>query len=541
MYINYSDLPGQQNLFLDYVYEFDNVQRFYKKNFRNFDDYANHFLELTTNPKPHRKLLSNILKEQYKGFKTGKLTQHNIELLSNPKTIAIVTGQQLGILGGPLYTFYKTITVIKLANSLKEKFDDYNFVPVFWMEGDDHDFKEISFIKLPDKTNTIREFGYEDRDTDGNSPSTSEIRLGDEIEIIKGKLRENILETEFTDELFKIISGCYGENETFSSSFRKLFFHFFDEFGLVIFNPTEKSVKEILKPIFKKEIDNYKLHAHKSVELSAELDDVYHAQVKVKPINLFMLENGSRHLVEPAGENEFRLKDKRKHITKEELLAKIENEPELFSPNVLLRPVCQDHLFPTGCYVAGPSEISYFAQALPLYDFFDVETPIIFPRSSATILENNVGKKLEKLGLNLEQLYWDQKSLKSMLVNTNAEFNTEHFFAELQDEISGRIQSAEPIIVEIDPTLKDSVEKSLQKIMHTLDLLEEKISKARERKYDTLLNQLNSVRSIIYPNEKLQEREFNFIYFTNKYGLDFVKWVYNQITINKFEHQIIEL
>lgn len=541
MYINYSDLPGQQNLFLDYIYEFDNVKRFYEKNFRNFDDYLNHFNKITSIDKPHRKLLSEIIKEQYKGYKIGKLTQHNIELLSHPKTIAIITGQQLGIFAGPLYTFYKTITVIKLATSLKEKFDEYNFVPVFWMEGDDHDFKEISSIKLPDKTNTLREFGYEEKEIDGNSPSTADIKLEDEIEIIKGKLRENILETEFTDELFKIISDCYEENKTISSSFRKLLFHFFDEFGLVIFNPTEKAVKEILKPIFTNEIENYKHHAQKSVELSAELDDVYHAQVKVKPINLFMLENGNRHLIEPAGEDEFRLKDKRKHITKQELADKIENEPELFSPNVLLRPVCQDHLFPTGCYVAGPSEISYFAQVLPLYDFFDIESPVIYPRASATILENNVSKKLEKLGLNIEQLYWEQKSLTSMLVNRNADFNIEHFIAELKDEVSGKFESAEPKIIEIDPTLKDSVEKSLQKIMHTLDLLEDKISKARERKYDTLLNQLNSVRSLIYPNEKLQEREFNFIYFTNKYGLDFVKWVFNQITINKFEHQIIEL
>ncbi len=541
MYINYSDLPGQQNLFLDYIYEFDNVKKFYDKNFRNFDDYLGHFIKITSITKPHRKLLSEIIKEQYTSYKIGKLTHHNIELLAHPKTIAIVTGQQLGILGGPLYTFYKTLTVIKLANSLKEKFDEYNFVPVFWMEGDDHDFKEISSIKLPDKTNTLREFGYEESDNEGNSPSTADIKLEDEIEIIKGKLRENILETEFTDELFKIISRCYEEKETISSSFRKLFFHFFDEFGLVIFNPTEKAVKEILKPIFRNEIINYKHHAQKSVELSAELDDVYHAQVKVKPINLFMLENGNRHLIEPAGEEEFRLKDKRKHITKRELLDNIENEPELFSPNVLLRPICQDYLFSTGCYVAGPSEICYFAQALPLYNFFDVEAPIIYPRSSATILESNVNKKLEKLGLNIEQLYWEQKSLTSMLVNKNADFNIEHFIAELKDEVSGKVESAQTNIIEIDPTLKDSVEKSLQKIMHTLDLLEDKISKARERKYDTLLNQLNSVRSIIYPNEKLQEREFNFVYFTNKYGLDFVKWVYNQITINKFEHQIIEL
>lgn len=541
MYINFSDLPGHQNIFLDYIHEYDNVKNFYPKNFRNIDDYILHFEELVNHPKAHRKVLSNIIKKQYEGYKSCKITQHNIDLLSDSKTISIVTGQQLGIFGGPLYTFYKTITAIKLANSLKEKFDNYNFIPVFWMEGDDHDFEEISSVIIPDKTNTLKQFGYTLKEDENPNPSVANIELGDEIEIIKGKLRENILETEFTNELFKILSDCYNEKETISSSFRKLLFHFFDEFGLVIFNPSEKAVKEIVKPIFLKEINSYKLHAQKSVELSAELEDIYHAQVKVKPINLFMLENDNRRLIEPAGENEFRLKDKRKHISKEELLQKIESEPELFSPNVLLRPICQDFLFPTGCYIAGPSEISYFAQVIPFYDFFEIPSPIVYPRSSATILESNVSKKLQKLGLNIEQIFWDHKSLNALVLNKNADYNIEHFFEELKESISGKIESAVPNIINIDATLQEVINKSQQRIMHTLDTFEDKITKAREKKYDTILNQMNSVSSIIYPNEKLQEREINFIYFTNKYGLDFVKWVFNQITINKFEHQIIEL
>ena len=180
---------------------------------------------------------------------------------------------------------------------------------------------------------------------------------------------------------------------------------------MVIFDPQDAEVKKVLKPIFRKEITDFRNHSEKLVHISAKLEEEYHAQVKVRPINLFYSTDGGRYLIEPV-ENEFRLRRKRKKFTYDELMALIENSPERFSPNVLLRPICQDFLLPTAFYIGGPSEVSYFAQAIPLYNLYGVEPPFIYPRSSATLIEKNISSLLEKYNLKLSDILIDLEQLK---------------------------------------------------------------------------------------------------------------------------------
>ena len=161
MYINFSDIPGNHNLFLDYLYEFENVKNFYRKDFRNKEEYVNTFKRISESHDHSREILSQTIKEQYRGFNPSAKTQKNITALGDKKTLAVVTGQQLGILGGPLYTFYKLITAIKLSTFLAERYDDYYFVPVFWLEGDDHDFNEVRGISLLNENNEITKIGYD--------------------------------------------------------------------------------------------------------------------------------------------------------------------------------------------------------------------------------------------------------------------------------------------------------------------------------------------------------------------------------------------
>ena len=162
-----------------------------------------------------------------------------------------------------------------------------------------------------------------------------------------------------------------------------------------------QQLKILLKPIFKKEVTDFAVHTQKLIQTSAKLEENYHAQVKVKPVNMFYHTDDGRYSIEPV-EDIFKLRRKRKQFTKEEILSEIENSPERFSPNVLLRPICQDYLLPTGFYIAGPSEISYFAQVTPLYDFYKIVTPIVYPRSSVTLMEKNVGAALDKYDLTIE-------------------------------------------------------------------------------------------------------------------------------------------
>lgn len=542
MFIDFSDIPGHQNLFLDYLSEYENVEHFYKRHFRAVDQYPELFKLLSQQERPHRAALPNIIKAQYGEFKYSKKTLQNIDSLASEKTIAVVTGQQLGIFGGPLYTFYKSITAIKLCSYLKENFDNYNFVPIFWLEGDDHDYDEVRVFSLLNNENQFVSIKYDDGQLDEiNRGSIGGLKFNQNLENVFNELASSLRETEFKSSLLELIKSTYQPEKTFLESFRKLMIHVFDEYGMIVFNPVDTNVKKILAPIFYKEISEYTDHTDYLVERSAELEEVYHAQVKVKPINLFYVEENERLLIEPTETGEYRLKGKRKKFSKEEILAIVENSPEKFSSNVLLRPICQDYLFPTGFYVGGPSEVSYFAQVTPLYDLYELNQPFIYPRSSATIVEKGVKAILDKNNLSYEDIFTDEDKLIQKIVSASSEINLETLFDNSLNEIIVSLSQIDEKLVQIDKTLLDLSAKSKQKIEESLNLLKAKTLDAQKRKYDSTIRQISKVRNVLYPNNNLQERELNWIYFANKYGPDIIRWIFNELSINKFEHQILEM
>lgn len=542
MYINFSNIPAHQNLFLDYIEEFENVARFYGKNFKAADQYLTHFQKLAGADKPHRALVSEIIQTQYLNQKVSRLTQHNIELLASPKTIAVVTGQQLGLFGGPLYTFYKTISAIKLCAYLNEQFSDFNFVPVFWLEGDDHDFDEVRNFSVLSNENALINIKYEDGlEEEINRGSTGSLIFNEKFNSVFETLSSSLRETEFKASLIDLLKSIYQPGKSFLESFRELMINFFDDYGLVVFNPLDARAKRLLIPVFKKAIAEYAEQSLALVERSAELEEVYHAQVKVKPINMFYLEENERLLIEPTDSGELRLKGKRKKISFEDMLNQIEFTPEKFSPNVLLRPICQDYLFSTGFYIGGPGEISYFAQVNPLYEIYDIEEPFIYPRASVTIVEQGVNQVLNKHSFTYTDVFSEEEELIKKIVKASSEINLESLFAKSSEEISKIFLEISEKLTSIDKTLGDLSEKSKQRIDQAMDYLKNKASESEKRKYDTSIRQLTKVRNILFPNGSLQEREINFIYFVNKYGMDFMKWLYNELEITRFEHQILEL
>lgn len=541
MFINFADIPGNHNLFLDYIYEFENVERFYKTAFRNIEGYKSVFEKVSGTKREHRKKLTEIIKKQYGETAPSKQTLSNIESLESESAIAVVTGQQLGILGGPMYTFYKIITAIKLCSSLKEKYDEYKFVPVFWMEGDDHDFDEVRSLKIMDRSNSLKSISYDDGlDEETNRGSVADIKFNNNIYDFFNELNESLRDTEFKDDLIKKLKNFYQPGKTFQEAFFKILFEYFDDSGLVILNPSNPDVKKLLKPVFKKEIENFRIHSEEVVETSAELEEVYHAQIKLKPINVFLKEDEGRYLLEPV-ENEFRLKGKRKKYSKESLLETLENDPTRFSPNVLLRPICQDYLLPTGLYVGGPSEISYFAQVIPMYKAFDLTVPVLYPRASVTILEGNVKKVLDKYNLSIADFFKEESELNEKLINLLSDIEVDPLFDKTKNKLNDLFKELNDQIKEVDETLEDTVDKTLDKIIQNLGQLQNKVQKAHERKHETVLRQADKVRTLVFPNGNLQERELNFIYFVHKYGEDILKWISEQISVNKFEHQIIEM
>ncbi|MAT58990.1 MAG: bacillithiol biosynthesis cysteine-adding enzyme BshC [Ignavibacteriae bacterium] len=541
MFINFSDIPGHQNLFLDYLYEFDNVEKYFRYNFRDTNSFSSLFQKISESERADKKSVVNAINQFYSAYKPSKKTKVNIELLGKDKTVAVVTGQQLGILGGPLYTFYKTITAIKLASSLKEKYDDYNFVPVFWLEGDDHDFEEVTELNLINQKNELQKFIYNDnKPEDFNRGNIGRLAFNEGIENFIQEVKSELRETEFSKNVFELFEDSYKSGNTFKKAFSDLIFNLFDEEGLIIFDPQQNEIKNLLKPIFKKELSNFEVHANEVVKISADLEEVYHSQVKVKPINLFYSENNGRYSIEPE-DDLFRLKGKRQKFTLIELLDEIENYPDKFSANVLLRPITQDYLLPTGFYVAGPSEISYFAQVMPLYNKFGISEPVIYPRSSVTILEKNIKGVLEKYELNIEDIFVEEKLLNNRVLNQVADIRIDDLLHEYEHQIAKAMDNIKEKLFGIDPTLKDLSDKTYQKIKQGLDTLKSKAENAQERKHDVALRQIKKASISLYPNNNLQERELNWLYFANKYGMDIIKWIFDEVAINKFEHQVIEL
>ena len=539
MYINFSDIPGSQNLFLDYLYEFENVADFYANDFRNKENYLKIFKSITENKRESFSEISDIISNQYANLDASDLTSQNIKKLANKKTLAVVTGQQLGILGGPLYTFYKIITAIKLSQYLSERYNDYNFVPVFWLEGDDHDFNEVRTIKIIDDSNSLLSIGYKDEiEEDDLKQSVGKIILDSSIKDFFEKFDNSIRESDFKVQLLDYLKNIYKEGASFKESFRKLIFDLFDKSGLIIFDPQDSEVKKLLKPIFKKEITDFRVHTEQLVHVSATLEELYHAQVKVKPVNLFLSLDDGRYSIEPV-DNEYRLKRKRKSFTQDQLLELLENEPDKFSPNVLLRPICQDYLFPTSFYVAGPSEISYFAQIKTLYNIYEISQPIIYPRSSATILESTVSSSLEKYSVSINDIFIDIENVKKKIINSVEESSVDEMFGDISNRIEASFDQLKEKLIDLDKTIADSSNRYRDKILSNISELKSKAEKAQQKKYEVTLRQIDRAAVHLFPNSNLQEREINYVYFANKYGDEFLKRVFEELQINKFEHQII--
>lgn len=542
MFISFSDIPGHQNLFLDYLYEFEQVEKYYKINFRNFDTYPELFEKIARKDPALREKVSQIIYKQYANKQKSTKTNENILSLKEKNTVVIFTGQQLGIAGGPLYTFYKTITAIKLAEEMNEEYDAYNFVPVFWLAGDDHDFDEISQLNLISTENRLQTIKYGTTEEENpNYGSVGNLTLDEFIHPFFDKMKNTLNKTEFTDTVFDFLNSTFSEGKSLKNAFLDMMYSMFDKFGLVIFDPQDAEVKKLLQPVFFRELESFREHSTKLISVSADLEEHYHAQVKVNPINIFIDYHEGRYAVEPADDNQFRLKRKRVKFSREELYTLLDEHPEKFSPNVLLRPICQDYLFPTAFYIGGPGEINYFAQIAPLYEFYNLQKPILYPRISATILESNIQRVLEKYSLSINELFIKQEAITDILVSQVADLSVDKHFHELGDMLKEKMEKIKEGIEKIDPTTANGAEKYLEKMLNYVDELQEKTFEAQKKKHNIALKQAEKAITHLIPKGNLQERELNYFYYANKYGMDFINILYDTIRLGTFEHQIVEL
>lgn len=543
--IDYRDLRSTggsfTSLFVDYIADQKNVTKFYPGGYRDNEHWKS-TLRRVSERSLDRSSLVQILGEQNRNFHCGVRTLANIDALLNDNTVAVVTGQQVGLFTGPLYTIYKTLTALKLVESLSEKHPDYTFVPVFWLEGEDHDFEEVNSVKVVTGTNELRQYSYELKRPadDQNLGAVGRIEFSETIETVFSSLAQDLTQTEFTPKVLELFRTAYQKGMSFNRAFAHLLNVLLENSGLIFLDPNDPALKRQLQPLFKRELEETPRFCQLVIDQSAELEKQYHAQVKPKSLNLFLFHDGGRYLLEPRSDG-YSLKGRRQHLTKEYVTQAVENNPELFSPNVVLRPICQDWLVPTVAYVAGPAEVAYFAQLKSLYEAVGIPQPIIYPRMSATILEEKSDKVLERFSISLVDIIQDVEQVKERVATQVAELDLNEAFGGTLLSVQESLENLAQVLQKIDPTLVGALENLTKKTTQNVEGLKERAVAAQLRQHEVSLRQIGRVASLLYPNSNFQERELNVLYFLNKYGMEFLRWLYGELKVDYFKHQIIKL
>jgi len=540
MQINFSEIPGFSNLFLDYLYEFDNCKLFFKKYFRDADKYEEQFQNRITPDDTLRVKLRAIITDQYSSRNPSKLTIQNINSLENENTIVILTEVNPFLFGGPLSAIYKIISAIKLSQKLKEDFDGYNFIPLLWIESENAELDEItniSFTNRNDSFSTIR-FNIDNEEAI-NEVSTGSIKFGNEISELVEKLINLLPQTDSTEELTKRLLKTYRKGENFITAFSEYVYKLFDEYGIVIFNPSDKKVKNLLAPIFRQELINFREHAEKLVETTAELDEFYSADEKLVPLNLYLTVDDRRLLIEPVN-NEFRLHTKRKRISEEEILSIIKNEPGKISPSSLLLPICQNYLFQTGFTISDSFEISRLAQSEKLYDFFEIEPPFIFPAISATLLDEHISTYLKQNELSLQTVFIDGIEPEGSAIENNSNILDE-LFNKAKVDIAEILAGLEEQLNLTDNESGDEIRNAAKEMSQLLETLRDRIKDSQQEKAHNKNIRFEQIKSLVFPEGILQERIISSLSCVNKYGDDFIKILFNKLSVTKTDHQIIEI
>lgn len=490
---------------------------------------------VAAHPRP-REAVAAVLAEQNAAWGADDAARDAAHALARPGTLAVVTGQQLGLFGGPLYTMLKTITTLQLARHLAAV-TGRTVVPVFWLEGEDHDFDEVAAVHVL-RGNALETLRY--APAPAPEGPVGRHRLTPAIEEVLSALEALLPPTDFRPALLEALRAAYRPGTPLVDAFARFWHSLFAGTGLVLLNPDDARLKRHVAPLFRREIDDGQRLAAEVEALSERLAARFHAQVRVRPSNLFLLEDGGRHALD-AEAGGFRKRGAGTVFTPEALRARLEAAPEDFSPNVVLRPLAQDTLLPTAAYVAGPGEVSYFAQLGPAYAWAGLPMPVVYPRASATLVEAKVEKVLDRLGLTVADLAEERDRLFRRFVVARMAVDVEARFAEATGQVHAALDALKPEIAEVDPTLAKAAEATRATLVRELDRLKERVVKAEKRGQDEVRAQIEKAQANVFPEGRLQERVLSPLYFLNKYGLDLPQRLAERLTLDTTAHQVLTL
>ena len=526
------------DLFVDYCTRFEAVADFYAGDWTDVSARRDTADAAARRP-ADRDALADTLLDQNERWGLDAPTRSHIEDLRDPDTIAIVTGQQVGLFTGPLYTIYKTITTLQLAEEWAEQ-TGRPVVPVFWVEGEDHDFEEIATAHVL-RRNEVVPLRYAP-DVGDNPGAVGRLALTDQIHDVLDRLDEALPPSDFKPAVMERVRAAYQPGTRIEDAFTRLLRSLFEDEGLVFINPDDARLKGLTRPLFRREIEDPQAPAARIDATSQALrDHGYHAQVTARPTNLFWLADDGRRAIDLTDDGLFRLRGTDQTFSRSDLLDRLDETPARFSPNVVLRPLMQDFLLPTAAYVAGPGEVSYFAQYGDVYDWADLDMPLIHPRASVSLVEGKVQKVLDKYDLSAADFRHDLETLFQNVVVDTMEVDVDAVFSEALPQLHQTINALKPEVEAVDRTLGSSAEATRAAIMDEMKTLKQKVVRAEKRQQDEVRTQIEKAYVNLRPNGALQERMINVLYFLNKYSLDVLDDLRHGLRTDTTAHQVVEL
>lgn len=476
-------------LFLDYIHQEEKLKPFYSR----FPTLANfkEALEKRNFSSSNREVLAAELEKQYESIAVKPKVDEQIELLKRNNTFTVTTGHQLNLMTGPLYFIYKIVSTIKLAQQLKEAYPEAYFVPVYWMASEDHDFEEINHFVFDGKK-------YEWKS--GQTGAVGAFEIDD-------FLRNLLQELRFLPEFFK---EAYRESPNLADAVRKYVHHLFGEYGLVVIDPNSAALKRLFSPIIKDDLEAQ--HANALVqEQNEQLEALgYKTQVFPREINFFYLAEGIRERIVKSGDG-FQVMNSDLKWTKEALFELLDNHPERFSPNVVMRPLYQEVILPNLAYLGGPAEVAYWFQLKKVFDNYSVDYPVIMPRNFGLVIPRVAARKIAALGLTDEDLFKDYDELRiNYVINHSAE---DVLLSEEKNRLAQLYDGLSEALLHTNPTLQASAKAAKERSMKIMQQLSKKLRIAQEQKQETSIRRIKEVKESLFPGKVPQERKLNFLNF----------------------------
>jgi bacillithiol biosynthesis cysteine-adding enzyme BshC len=495
-------------------------------------------------PDEMRAAVAEVLSGQNSFFAENALPEaiaKHLELLQKG-AVAIVTGQQVGLFGGPAYTFYKALSALRVAAQLRKS--GISAIPIFWMASEDHDLAEVNHVNWLGE-NGLERFDWAESDgqlSKGSDEgrSVGNIVLGAGVTAIVRQATDS-LGGSHSDEVGEILAAAYQPNQTFGTAFAKLMMAVFGKDGLIILDPLDARFHRLAGPLMHKALAE---HAELTAALLAQdkrLEKAgYHAQVKVteRSTLLFATVEGKRLALRSrnggfsAGKQEY---------AESELSASIEAHPENFSPNALLRPVVQDTLLPTAVYIGGPAEIAYFAQNRVLYDRLLKRAPATLPRASFSIVEPPIARLLNRYALTMEDVFRGRQHLRRKMERRNIHPELLKQFEANQARLLTLLEALRKPLGKLDPTLLGALDTAKEKMLYQFTKLRGKSGRAVDFRTGVLTRHEKAILGALLPEHDLQERSLSLLPFLARNGMNLLDRLGKLAGLGAAVHRIVRL